>query len=282
MARVTVDGRQIGARTLLVLEEAAKAAGIPRPRVMQGSWSAGDLSAGTHSGGGAVDWSVRGLTDAQQVRFNTEIRRRNGVSWLRTATYGWKSGDHGHTIVRDEPGLSPSAKAQVTAYDKGLNGLANKRPDPHPRPTQHPVEELIVVAPPVYGLPLTKWPVGKSLMHKTPLGKPVKVKGGTWYTVAVFDTPKGGKFHHTLQVRMPAGVGAAEVELVRLGWPGLAEEDSTGHNPVPAAVKMFGTWRRWRTPIQHPIDGGGKVAHRILMPAGVHTMRFVAKATRVH
>ena len=136
---------------------------------------------------------------------------------------------------------------------------------------------------PRLGKTLAKWAVGKSLMHKTPLtrSKQAVVKGGKWYTVCIIDTPDGGKFHHTLQVRMPAGVGAAEVELVRLGWLGLAKEDSTGHNSVDPAVKMFGGWRRWRTPIQHPIDGGGKVAYRILMPAGTHRMRFVAKATRI-
>lgn len=142
-------------------------------------------------------------------------------------------------------------------------------------------QEVANMSTPTIGRPLAKWPVGKSLMHKTPVSKPVTVDGGTWHTVAIINTPAGGKFHHTLQVRMPANVGDAEVELVRLGWPGLGKEDSTGHNTVPAAVKMFGAWRRWRTPIQHPIDGGGPVAYRILMPAGAHAMRFVAKATRI-
>jgi hypothetical protein len=280
--RVSVDGQQVSARTLLVLEEAAKAAGIPRPRILQGSWSDGDKSAGTHAGGGAVDWSVRGLTPGQQERFNVELRRRNGCAWLRTTAYGWRSGDHGHAIIRDEPDLSATARRQVADYDAGRNGLANRGDDPHPRPTQHPVEELIVVPTPRIGLPLDRWPVGKSVMHKTPVTAPVVVRGGKWYDVAIADLPAGGKFALSLQVRMPAGAGNGEVELVRLDWPGLADEDSTGHNVVLRAVKMFGTWRRWRTPIQsHMIDGGGPVAYRILMPAGRHTMRFVAKATRV-
>jgi hypothetical protein len=138
---------------------------------------------------------------------------------------------------------------------------------------------------PTIGLPLDRWPVGESIMHKTPLtlSKQALVTGGQWYTVATLVTPKGGKFLHSLQVRMPAGVDLeAEVELVRLGWPGLAREDSTGHNTVPPAVKWAGIgWRRWRTPISHAIDGGGPVAHRILLPPGEHRMRFVAKATRL-
>lgn len=119
-----------------------------------------------------------------------------------------------------------------------------------------------------------------SPMYKTPLAKPVTVTGGQEYTAAVLDLP-AGRYICTFQVRMPKGVGAAEAELVRLGWPGLTKEDSTGHNPVPAASRMFGVWRRWRTPIEHSMDGGGKVAFRIVLPAGSHPMRFVCKATRI-
>jgi hypothetical protein len=119
-------------------------------------------------------------------------------------------------------------------------------------------------------------------MHKTPVIAPVTVVGDRWYTAAVINIPKGGEYALTLQVRMPGGVGEAESELVRLNWPGLAKQDSTGHNQVDAANKMAGVWRRWRTPIQgHTIAGGGPVAFQILMPPGNHKQRFVAKATRV-
>lgn len=125
--------------------------------------------------------------------------------------------------------------------------------------------------------------VGATTQHKVPVDTPVTVVGAQWYTAAVIDIPKGGEYALTFQVRMPKGVGNGEVELVRLGWPGLAKQDSTGHNVALAAVVASnGELRRWRTPIQgHLIVGGGPVAFRILMPKGNHKQRFVCKATRV-
>jgi hypothetical protein len=132
------------------------------------------------------------------------------------------------------------------------------------------------------GLPLTKWAKGQSVMHKTPADKPVSVKGGVWFTAAVINTPKGGKFLHSFQVRMPADPKVeAEVQLVRVGWSGLSKEDSTGHNAVMPARKWGAEWHRWRTPIEHPIYGGGPVAFRIKLSSGTHQMRFVCKSTRL-
>lgn len=148
MARVTVNGQQLSQRVAGLLDDARAGAGLQPSdaRVVQGSWStAVSASAGTHSGGGAVDLSVSGLTLTQQLVLVDQLRRRNGCAWLRTPTYGWPAsagGPHIHCIVRDEPDLAPAARAQVAAYDKGLNGLASKRRDPFTRPTQRPVEEV--------------------------------------------------------------------------------------------------------------------------------------------
>ena len=138
-ARVTRSGKMLSRRTWALLEDAAEAADVPL-RVVQGSWARGRLSAGTHTGAGAFDLSVRGLSRAQRLRFVNELRKRNTATWLRSREFGWYLGDHIHGIVIDEPGLSYGARRQVINYNQGLNGLANKRRDPHPRPKQTPFD----------------------------------------------------------------------------------------------------------------------------------------------
>ena len=187
MARLTVDGNTLRLRVWGLLDDARRAADLSpgAARVLQGSYNAGRVaaSAGTHDGGGAFDLSVAGLTDAQQDRLIWHLRRRNVCAWIRSPRYGWTStGAHIHGIVRDEPKLSAGAKAQVAAYDRGENGLANRGQDPHKRPTQYPVEEVRLMA----------WPVGKSRFIKP--ASSVVVPGGRWVTVATLDIPKGGRY----------------------------------------------------------------------------------------
>ena len=157
VVKVWVDGEQVSARVLSLSRDAARAAKIVMPKILQGSWSGASASAGTHTGGGAVDFGILGLTYAQQEAFVVELRKRNGCAWVRDPAHGWtKTGAHIHMIVRDEPDLSAGAQQQVDDYDKGLDGLAHstaatrpyKGKDYHPRPKQVP-----------YGK--TKWTVVK-------------------------------------------------------------------------------------------------------------------------
>ncbi|MGB8020740.1 MAG: hypothetical protein WCF04_05885, partial [Candidatus Nanopelagicales bacterium] len=209
--RVTIAGHTLTRRVWALLDDARRAADLPEgaARVMQGSFNASvGASAGTHDGGGAADLSIRGLTEKQQLQLVDQLCRRNGCAWIRAAKYGWTGDPHIHVIVRDEPGLSKSAAGQVAAYDRGLNGLANRRGDPHPRPKQHPMEEVRLMA----------WKVGARKMVKTPVGKTISVPGGQWVTVAKITLPPGASFACSLQVRMPRGVAAGEARLGRLGW----------------------------------------------------------------
>lgn len=138
-SRQTRGGWTLSVRVWALIEDARRAAGVNhgRARVVQGSWHEGDLSAGTHSGGGAFDLSATALNKAESLVLVDELRRRNVCAWLRSPDFGWtSSGPHIHGIVRDEPGLSQDARAQVKAYDRGLNGLAGRRRDPHARPAQ--------------------------------------------------------------------------------------------------------------------------------------------------
>lgn len=154
--RVRKSGRTLYRRDWALLVAAAAAAGVPL-RVMQGSWSGTvAASAGTHAGGGAADLSVAGLTEAKAIDLVTELRRRNCAAWLRAPQFGWPArlgGRHIHLIVKDSPGLSAGAKAQVAAYNRGRNGLAGEGRDPFPRPAQKvyllPGQEPLVTVPAV-------------------------------------------------------------------------------------------------------------------------------------
>lgn len=137
--RITKNGHTLYRRDWALLADAMQAAQVST-YVVQGSWSGVAASAGTHSGGGAMDLSVRGLTEEQALRLVDELRKRNCAAWLRSPKFGWPAklgGAHVHLIVKDSPGLSPAARAQVRAYDLGRNGLANGKHDPHHRPVQH-------------------------------------------------------------------------------------------------------------------------------------------------
>jgi hypothetical protein len=143
--RLTVDGQTLTRRVWGLIADARAAAGLPQgaAQVMQGSFTgAVGASAGTHKGGGAFDLSIAGLVEPQQIDLVTELRRRNACAWIRAPKYGWSGARHIHGIVRDEPGRSPSANAQVVSYDNRRNGLANQGPDPFPRPKQYPTEEV--------------------------------------------------------------------------------------------------------------------------------------------
>lgn len=140
--RITRNGKTLSRRVWALIEDVEKEVGIPL-RVMQGSFNRGGVrqSAGTHDGGGAVDISVAGMTEAQAIKVVVAFRKRYGDAWLRSPKYGWPprlGGSHIHVIIADEPGLSYGARQQVIAYNAGRNGLASRRPDPFPRPAQKP------------------------------------------------------------------------------------------------------------------------------------------------
>ena len=137
--RETRNGVTLEDRVWALLEDAFIAAGIPltKMRVIQGSWSKGSKSAGTHAKGGAFDLSIAQLTRAEALALVNELRRRMVCAWMRTPEFGWPTeagGPHIHGIVADDPGLSWAAMRQVLAYRLHRNGLALGRPDPHPRP----------------------------------------------------------------------------------------------------------------------------------------------------
>lgn len=98
-----------------------------KPLITQGSYSSAKASAGTHSGGGAIDW--RG-------RFSrNELIAARGIgfyAWQRYKIPGlW--GDHVHAGVLGDPSRSRALEAQETSYRNGRNGLKGNGPDTGPR-----------------------------------------------------------------------------------------------------------------------------------------------------
>lgn len=102
----------------------------------QGSYSNASASAGTHSGGGAVD--VTGLGVDQCNALVDAMRRVGFAAWHRTPEQSdWVRHVHGIAVQPGGKGdrgcLHPSAHDQVIDYYEGRNGLAGNGPDDGPR-----------------------------------------------------------------------------------------------------------------------------------------------------
>jgi hypothetical protein len=101
-------------------------------RIPQGSYTTGvSASAGTHSGGGALDISVRDLTTAERDRVVRELRETSFAAWYRPYLAGvWPA--HIHAIAIGDKEMSAAAAEQVVQYRNGQNGLANHGADNGP------------------------------------------------------------------------------------------------------------------------------------------------------
>lgn len=127
-ARVTYGGRTVNKRTREMLERAEvklNRNGQDLP-LAQGSYSSSvGASAGTHSGGGAVDilsgdWNIA-----------KALREVGFAAWVRTPSEGpW--GYHIHAVAIGDREMSSAARNQVAAYFAGRNALANNRADSAP------------------------------------------------------------------------------------------------------------------------------------------------------
>lgn len=88
-------------------------------RLNQGSWStAVSASAGTHAGSGVADLTPIGIgwIDAE-----SRLRRAGLIAWFRN----WPGNLHIHLVNAHVDGLSPSALNQVSAWNRGEDGLGS-------------------------------------------------------------------------------------------------------------------------------------------------------------
>lgn len=129
MPRVEVDGHTTNRRTARMAAEAERLGGPLR--ITQGSYSNSvGASAGTHDGGGVLDFSVRALTLTQINRRVRALRTVGFAAWYRPALPGiW--GPHIHAVAVGTKDLAPVAARQVAALRRGRDGLAGNALDRH-------------------------------------------------------------------------------------------------------------------------------------------------------
>lgn len=135
--RVTWRGKSFDRLTVQAIEAAEALLGY-RLTVVQGSYNGGtgkvSASAGTHDGGGAVDFAVGAKPDAA-IR---ALRTVGFAAWIRDETQGpWSK--HIHAVLAGNTRLAPSASRQVDAYRNGRDGLKSNKKDPTWRPDPLPV-----------------------------------------------------------------------------------------------------------------------------------------------
>ena len=246
-------------RIWALIEDAAKAAGVSTPNVVQGSYSNGSASAGTHSGGGAFDLSVKGLGIKKILALLTELRKRNCAAWFRAPAYGWTStGPHIHAVVKDEPDLSKSARQQVEAYDKGLNGLVSKRKDPFARPAQH-VFTIRKAAVQVASKDRNNVLLNLAVRDDPDL-PPIEVLANRYVELGRIDLPAGSRFEPSAAIRLPGGCWATW-KFVRVGWGADPDGlDETGCQPLYARPDGKPVSH---TPKGHIMKGGGPLSYQI-------------------
>ena len=128
MTRVKFEDHWLDTRTRDMIVAARVRCAAPIV-ITQGSYSTGvSQSAGTHSGGGAVDIRAVGRTDGEREEIVKVLRWVGFAAWLRTPQQGdWPY--HVHAIAIGCTDLSSGARNQVTAYKNGRNGLRNNSPD---------------------------------------------------------------------------------------------------------------------------------------------------------
>lgn len=122
-------GARTDARTRTMLDEAERIAGV-EAIVVQGSYSDGANSAGTHAGGGALDLRTWHLSTLSRGRLLLALRTVGFAAWYRTKSQGFDP--HIHAVAISCPDLSASARRQVDDYYERKNGLANHGSDDGP------------------------------------------------------------------------------------------------------------------------------------------------------
>lgn len=122
--------------TAAMLTELARISGDLYIRPIQGSWSAGENSAGTHGVEGAADINAESWTDSEALRVSALWRSLGGFGWFRPRNrpdgtpYGWQRHLH---LGNPASHMAPELAQQWLDYKAGRNGLANKGPDPETR-----------------------------------------------------------------------------------------------------------------------------------------------------
>lgn len=139
--RVWFEGHQFNRRTVQFIQQVriiyALLGGTGKVFIVQGSYNDGPNSAGTHEGGGAIDFDLTHETAKNWMLLQRACRICGGADWDRPPTDDW--GHHNHCIVIGDKTMDPSAGRQVQQYFAGTNGLAGHGHDPTWKPSVIPV-----------------------------------------------------------------------------------------------------------------------------------------------
>ncbi|ALG10050.1 hypothetical protein [Kibdelosporangium phytohabitans] len=141
-SRIAYQGKTINTRTRDMLKAAETRLGRTLT-ITQGSYNPGGVGAsgGTHDGGGALDISVSGMSDATKTDVVRKLREAGFAAWWRKPSQGpWEH--HIHAMAVSDPQQSPAAWHQSGDYYLGKNGLANGAADDGPQVTKRTWEEI--------------------------------------------------------------------------------------------------------------------------------------------
>lgn len=133
MTHVVYDGKTVNVRTRTMLQR-AEVIQDRKYYLVQGSYNKGvAASAGTHDGGGCVDISVSGMSNATMQATCQALRKAGFAAWHRTPSQGFSH--HIHACAIGDVQMASIAREQVQQYFNGMNGLAGHGPDTNaPRP----------------------------------------------------------------------------------------------------------------------------------------------------
>ena len=137
--RVRFGGQIVDRRTSNMLREAQRIANEQDPSIGKFTLSQGCFchgvaaSAGTHSGAGAFDLSIRSYSSSQKDTIELALRKVGFAAWHRFPNQGpWP--EHIHGVAIGSKDLPAVAQGQVRSYLNGRDGLVGNRVDHQPRP----------------------------------------------------------------------------------------------------------------------------------------------------
>jgi ElaB/YqjD/DUF883 family membrane-anchored ribosome-binding protein len=134
-SKKAVGNNLISERTAFMIKQAEDYSGV-KLTVAQGSYctqapqGCAGASAGTHNGGGVVDFSVSGLSNNQINKVIKGLREAGFAAWYRSGA-AWVGNLHIHAVAIGDKEIDPAAKPQIQNYLDGLDGLSGSNKDPH-------------------------------------------------------------------------------------------------------------------------------------------------------
>lgn len=126
-SKVQKNGETINKRTESMLKTAEETFG-DKITITQGGYCApncADASGTTHNGGGVIDISTMGMSQAKIDKQLESLRAAGFAAWYRTGDR-WQGNEHIHAAAIGDRDMDPNAKKQVEQFFEGGDGLGGK------------------------------------------------------------------------------------------------------------------------------------------------------------